>query len=127
MITWSEKFEIADTLVDNQHKRLIEIYNELHQSMEKGKSQAQLITIIGKLIDYTQYHFETEEDIMDEASYPYLLAHQKIHDSFIADVKKFQQRVVKEKELITLEILDFLKNWIENHILSEDMKFKPYL
>ena len=68
LIEWTYDFEVYNDEIDDQHKKIIELYNELYMAMSKGDAQSVLSTILAELISYSKYHFETEESILVNSS-----------------------------------------------------------
>jgi hemerythrin-like metal-binding protein len=127
IINWDEKFSVSNEEIDSQHKKLVKLINDLFDSMRSGKSKEVLDGILTELIEYTDYHFKSEEKAMEEASYPELPAHIKIHDSFVSKVLEFKKDFDEGNVYISLEIINFLKDWILDHILKEDKKYVNYI
>ncbi len=126
LMTWRPAFELNIKEVDDQHRKLIELLNILYDSMKQGKGKEVLGQVLTKLADYTVYHFGTEERLFREYGYPESEQHQSEHDAFTRQVIDFQKAYAEGKTLITIELLDFLTNWLTNHILQVDKKFGVY-
>ena len=128
----SHKYSVGIDKIDNQHKQLIEIINQLYYS-RGNKPHAVLGETIQKLIEYTKTHFIDEEQIMRENSYPDYQAHKKRHEAFIEEVKKFNIEFNKidddllENYSLVTEVLFFLKSWLCGHILVVDKEYGPFL
>ncbi len=127
LIKWSEKYSVNIKKVDEQHKKLIEMINNLHGAMLHGKSHEILGNIIDGLIDYTKTHFKTEEELMKNYGYPGYLSHKLQHDKFVRKVSEFQRKFEEGELTLSMEIMNFLKDWLLNHILGTDKKFGPFL
>jgi len=123
IINWDDKFSVSNDTIDKEHKKLVQLINDLFDSMRGGKSREILSEILKELIDYTDYHFTDEERIMKEIGYTELPAHMKIHESFVKKVVDFQKDFESGNVYISLEIINFLKDWILDHILKEDKKY----
>ncbi len=121
-IIWDSNFETGIPEVDTQHKHLVDIINSLadsigHTSMETLKD------IVGKLKDYALYHFQTEEKIMEDASYRGLQGHRAEHANFVDQVLLFDLDVILASEGLAWDMHQFLREWLTNHILVVDKKF----
>jgi hemerythrin len=127
IITWNEEFSVKVRDIDDQHKELISIINDLHDEMNLGKSKEFMSEILKRLIDYTIYHFGTEEKYMTEYNYPDMLQHETKHEKLTKEVLSFQIRFSKGDVTISMEILNFLKDWLTNHILQTDKKLGAFL
>ncbi len=123
---WKDDYSVGVEEIDNQHKRMIDIVNKLHQAMLDGKSKEILSDIIKELKDYTVYHFSTEEKYFDMYDYPEKDDHKKEHNDFVERVKEIEQEFKEGKIFISVKIMNFLKDWIKNHILGTDKKYAPF-
>jgi hemerythrin len=124
LIKWSEKYSVNNFLLDSQHKKLIAIINELHTAMKVARGNEIMQTIYDELIWYTKEHFRTEEQIMLKFNYPAFNEHKGEHDKLTEQVLKLQKDYKEGKALITMETMNFLKNWLINHIEGTDKKYK---
>lgn len=125
-ITWFEGLETGIKEIDEQHKILISILNELYENLQKGAVSDQVDEILKKLKDYTDYHFKTEEMMMRKINFPYLTFHLNEHKNFLSKLIE----LVENKASTTsfkLEILLFLRDWLVKHIIASDRKIKKYL
>lgn len=95
--------------------------------MRVGLGYKQVEITIGELRDYTVTHFVDEEDFMKKINYPGLAEHIESHKYFIEMVDDFAKRYREGEIAISLKILDFLKNWLTNHILTADKDITNYL
>jgi len=127
-IIWDESFSVNHVEVDNQHKKWIEIINELHAALFEGKG---LDTIAGKslkaMVDYGKVHFTYEEGLMQKIHYPGLNEHRHIHSEFLQKLKHYQSKQVSDELVFNRGIMDELMNWLLDHILKEDQKYISYL
>jgi hemerythrin len=120
-ITWSNKLEVGHEGIDDQHKALVQMCNDI----KVAQSSQAINTVILKMSAYTREHFDYEEGVMRDARYPRLAEHQQEHHTFIMKVGKLlsdasgKQFNGKEIE----EIYDFLIGWLLHHILKSDKAF----
>ncbi len=82
---------------------------------------------LNELVDYTKYHFEREEKMMEEAGYPDLAAHKEIHQTMIAKVEEFQEEYQRTGHEALEGVATFLSEWLINHINGIDKKYGPYV
>ena len=121
-IVWDSSFETGIAEVDAQHMRLVEIINSLADAIGHTSKDA-LKGIVGQLKDYAQYHFRTEEKIMEEAGYSGIAEHRDEHAAFVDQVLLFDLDVILASEGLAWDMLHFLRSWLTNHILVVDKKF----
>jgi hemerythrin len=125
-MNWTEELSVNDE-IDVQHRNLFDIVNELHASITAGAERTALAHVFNELIDYTIYHFRTEESLFAELSYPDAPAHKKEHDDLTAQALTLQSQFVEGDLVISFELLDFLYDWLMNHTSDSDLKFKRFL
>jgi hemerythrin len=90
----------------------------------------EIMVILAELRDYTIYHFASEEKLLERNGYDSfeLQLHKRQHKSFVNKIKQFENQDIDEKqESITLDMLTFIANWIEQHILKTDQKYSSFL
>lgn len=122
-IQWNDSLETGIEAMDDQHKRLVEIYNELHAAMMRGKGHKQMREILGQLIDYTELHFASEEEYMRSFGYEDYERHIAEHHQLLEKVRTFQRKLDLDQERITRPVLKFLDFWLQSHIKGKDMEY----
>ncbi|MFH1194416.1 MAG: bacteriohemerythrin [bacterium] len=127
LFNWSNNYSVGIKQIDDQHKHLVDLINELHDSMKVGKGKEVLGLIIKKLTDYTVFHFGTEEKLFKEYGYPDMKIHVETHNKLVNQVKALQLDFNKGKAVLTMEVMNFLKEWLTNHILGTDKKYTAFL
>ncbi len=126
LIIWNDDFSVNVEEIDNQHKKLVEMMNNLHNAMKDGKGNNVIGEIINKMIDYSIYHFSTEEKYFDMFNFPQKEQHKQVHKDFVEKVTAFKKDFENNKVMLTIEIMDFLSNWLQNHILGDDMEYSDF-
>ena len=127
LVVWKEEYSVNIQEIDRQHKRLFDMINGLHEAMLSGKGHSVLNNTISGLVDYTVTHFRTEESLLKQHNYPGYLNHKAEHDRFVQKIKEFEEKFQKGELGITIEILNFLKDWLSSHILVVDKRYSKYL
>lgn len=125
LIEWTEKYELGIKEIDNQHKGLVILINELFELMSQGKAKNHLEDIFNHLTDYTKKHFFAEEKLMIKYAYTGYDEHKAEHKIFIEKLGELKTDFANGKTTISLEILNFLKDWLLNHIRITDQKYVP--
>ena len=121
---WDSSVETGIIEIDQQHKRLVEIINEFHAAMVKAKGREVMGDVIRRLVNYTKYHFASEEKTMLEVGkFTGYMEHRGLHDKLTKQVEEFQERHATGQKVQTMEFLEFLKDWLFKHIKIEDMKY----
>ncbi len=127
LVVWKDIYSVNVNEIDQQHKKLVAIVNELHDAMTIGKGKDVLGKVLGELIDYTLYHFATEEKYFDLYDYPESDHHKKQHKDLVEQVASLQGKFEKGEKVLTLEVMNFLRDWLHDHIVGSDKLFGPYL
>ena len=123
---WSDSMSVGVTLMDEDHKTIITLINLLHENIHSKKDTKNISSIINVLVNYTIFHFEREEKIMQSANYPNLELHQKKHASLKDEVRNIAELYDEGQNLDQDKLLTFLKDWLNNHILKEDMQYRTF-
>jgi hemerythrin len=126
-INWDDSYSVGIAHLDDQHKGLISLLNELNDKMRLGKGKEITGIIIQKLIEYAGMHFSSEERLFDEHGYQGSIDHRKEHRAFVEKVLAFQKDLQSDKLFLSIEIMNFLKEWLINHILRTDKNYGPFL
>jgi hemerythrin len=127
-MTWSDKLSVGVKVIDDDHKKLVGMVNELFDGITAGKGKEALGKILDELVNYTKFHFGREEQFFAKTAYPAATEHKKEHDDLTKQVLDVQAKY-KGGALATLslEVMNFLKNWLVNHIQGSDKKYGPHL
>ena len=125
-IDWSDNLSVKISSLDTQHQKLIAMLNEFYDAMKAGKGKEALGGILSSLITYTRNHFATEERLMNTYEYPSRLAHKKEHDELTAKVLDLDKKFKEGKTSISIEVLNFLKEWLQKHIIGSDKNYGPF-
>lgn len=123
---WKPEYSVNIRSIDAQHQKLVGMINDLFDAMKVGKGKETVERLLIELIDYTKVHFTEEERLLQANNYPGLLAQQGEHRRLIQQVLEYQQQW-KAGKPVTIEFSQFLKNWLTQHILVEDMKYSKFL
>jgi hemerythrin-like metal-binding protein/PAS domain S-box-containing protein len=126
-IEWLDTYSVGYEIIDKQHKKLVDIINELHLSFKEGKAFIMMQKIINKLIEYTSTHFKYEENLFDSFSYEHTNAHKIKHNELISTVLRFEDDFRSGNLSASKDLMDFLKEWLLKHILETDMEYRGKL
>lgn len=124
---WKDDYQVGVMVMDQQHKRLVRLVDELHEAMKAGKGSAGARRVLEGLVDYTKTHFRTEEEFMQKHSYPGTLAHKREHEDLTNQAEDLLAQSEKGKLTVPIEVARFLKEWLTTHILGTDKKLGKYL
>jgi len=127
MFEWKDEYSVHVLSVDAQHQNLFRMAAELHTAMASGQAKNVVAKTLDRLVQYTAMHFAHEERLMRAHRYPDIAAHEAEHHSLTAQVLKFQADFQAGKATMTIQLLQFLKDWLEKHIKGSDTKYVPFV
>lgn len=124
---WKERYSLNIPTIDTQHKKLFEIGNRAYELaiLNDGYDHYdEIMSIVDELLDYTKYHFEYEEELMEKYKYTGITHQHKEHNFYVDKIKNIsEENVDADQQKAVLDILDFLSEWISSHILISDRKY----
>jgi hemerythrin len=127
-MTWTEKMSVGVTVLDDDHKKLVDIINELHDGIMAGHKKEILGAVLQHLVEYTKEHFAREEELFTNAGFSGALMHKSEHHAMIAKISNVQTRYMSSSVImLDLELMAFLQNWLVNHIQGSDKKYRSCL
>ena len=126
-IIWDESLSVEVDEIDEDHRKLVDLFNMLSHSVAEGDAEDYIEAVLDELISCTVWHFKHEERLMLLYKYEGLEEHKNEHDALIDSVKELQQKFHKENKLFTNENIEYLEDWLTEHILGQDMKLGFYL
>ncbi|HET97260.1 MAG TPA: bacteriohemerythrin [Desulfurivibrio alkaliphilus] len=127
LFSWKEDYSVNIREIDDQHKELVAMINELHEAMMQQRAKDILGKILNRLASYCASHFATEERLMQTHGYPDYAAHKVKHDKMTAKVLALQSDLKANKLNLTVEVSQFLRDWLDKHILGTDKKYSAHL
>ncbi len=123
LIKWNPNIAIGVEVIDTQHKKLVDLINKLYRSIRQKSGNAAVKQVLEELTDYTRTHFSFEEGLLKKCNYPELEQHQGIHAEFVARLEELRTGFQDGKALVSMELMDFLKDWLIDHIQGTDRKY----
>jgi hemerythrin-like metal-binding protein len=128
-ITWDDSLSVNVNLIDDQHKMLIKRLNDMAEAVDQKRGIEKISKTLNFMIEYTEFHFSTEEKHMTEQDYPGKAEHQKQHGEFVTVLNDLVQDFEEEgaTQLLANSIDTFLVNWLVNHIKGTDVQFGKFL
>ncbi len=124
--SWTTDLSVGVEASDDDHKRLIDLLNQLAEGISFGQGKE----IIGKILDdlesYTRYHFAREEEFFERTGYP-AADHKREHRELVEQVVTLQSRYKTGETALAMETLNILKKWLTDHIQGADAKYTSHL
>ena len=124
---WNEDLSVGVPSIDRQHKVLISLINDLHIAMQAGKGATDAKSILNDIINYAKAHFVYEEGLFIGQHYHASDEHFESHQKIKAKLSELKEKSKKVDFDISDELMIFLKDWLTNHILKEDMGYSELL
>jgi hemerythrin len=129
IVEWNDRYSMGIPLIDEQHKHLIDVTNSLYLGCLKGDEAARFyfLKTIHEAVEYTQYHFSTEERLMERIRYPERGTHKKQHEDFIKEILREVNSFTEGKKFVPNIFVRYLRDWVLTHIAVSDKLYAAYL
>jgi len=126
LFEWTPEYSVSVLRFDSEHKKLFELINELNDAMSAGRGRAMVARVLQDLTVYVRRHFAAEEEAMRRAGYEGLEAHIAEHRALAEQVAKYYDEWAGDASTSPVDLLFFLRNWLQKHIMETDRKYsKP--
>lgn len=125
LVKWTKVLRVGIKEIDDQHKHFISIINSVYKNTKKKGSGGKPSEDITELIEYSKIHFSTEEGYFKKFGYPYAREHMIEHEKLTLRVLRLSERSARGEDVV-LVLLEFLKEWLENHLMVHDKKYAKY-
>jgi hemerythrin len=126
-IMWHDDFSVGVRLLDDQHKRMIEIVNQLAGHPQVAVDSELVSDSLTRLTQYALEHFHDEESLMEAVGYPDLERHKALHQEFRQKIAECCVAATLHVGVMPHALVAYLHDWLSEHVLVEDMKYKPWL
>ncbi|OFX11181.1 MAG: hypothetical protein A2516_09390 [Alphaproteobacteria bacterium RIFOXYD12_FULL_60_8] len=128
LIEWRDSYGVGVDLIDADHKLLVSLINQLYEAHEDGQGTEMVGSALNVLIEYTETHFSREELLLEKGAYPELAEHREEHRRLTQKVRDITERYnAGDTAVCDDALIVFLKDWLTDHILGVDMKYKSYV
>jgi hemerythrin len=128
-VAWDEKYSTGIQLIDDQHKELLKLTNDLFSNCQEGDQSAgkAFRRVVHAAVDYVKYHFSAEEKIFENINYPLAAEHKRQHESFVKRVLEDAKSFEEGKSIVPINFAKFLREWILTHIAVHDKQFADFI
>lgn len=126
-VKWDDSMSVSNESVDKDHKKLLGMINQLQTAAHYQTDAEEIGKILDDLVAYTRYHFEREEQLMQQHNYDGYKAHKLQHDEMVKQVARFIDEYRIDNTRTIENVALFLKTWLVNHIKGSDQEYVPYL
>jgi len=131
IVQWQSSYSVGLRVIDEQHMKLVKLTNKLFSSCiagnERTKADSIFMDVLQEVIDYSVYHFSTEEKIMERIDYPEYNIHKREHVDFVKEVLHKVETFNSGKANTTLSFVYYLRDWVLHHIAVSDKKLGKYI
>lgn len=128
-LIWTKQLSVGNATLDSEHKNLIGIVNSIEYAIETRDSSA-LLRGFKLLMDYTHAHFTNEERFAQAINMPFdqhKLSHQHLQKELQNTGDELEAKSGIWAEYVMEHYPQFLREWLIEHIIKEDMLMKPAL
>lgn len=126
-IVWGRVLSVGVDEIDEDHRKLVNIFNILKHSVMERESPDYLAAVLEELLNCTVWHFSHEERLMLKYRYEGIDEHKADHQELIKSAKELQQEILQADKPLADEHIEFLERWLTEHILTADMRLGSYL
>jgi hemerythrin len=127
LLKWTSDLTVGNETIDKEHQRWVEILNDFYMGIKEGKPKEKLSELVEAMVEYTRYHFKNEEAYMKSVNFPELNDHIAKHQEYIEKITTYQSKIKEGKMILSLEVTNFLKTWLINHIKGQDQQYSNFV
>ena len=127
VITWKPEYDIGIQEIDEQHKKLVGLINNLYDVIVKKGTHEEIGQVIKDVIEYTKIHFAIEECLLRMFEYENYDSHKRGHDLFVEKVQGISNRFLHGDHSVSIELFSLLRDWLIQHIQEKDTQYAPVL
>jgi len=126
-LSWRKDYAVGVPQIDAEHRSLFGLVNDFHETYTRDGGGSETHRMLNRLVAYADEHFQHEETLMSENDYPLLEKHQQLHSDLVASVFRINERLAADPARAGAETLQFVKKWLHDHILQDDMDIADFL
>lgn len=126
-IQWNDDLSVGVKLIDHQHQALITIANRIVDAAAQGAGPAIINGLVKKLREYTVFHFNSEEELMERIRYPKRGDQEREHTRLKQEVKDYQRQLYQREDVTPDEVKEFVIDWFFEHILTYDRELAEFI
>lgn len=125
-IVWDRAYSVGIDEIDNQHMRILQLINHLHELEDDPESQAVFSEMVNNLLNSIKTHFFAEENLMRRIKYPQQNDHKKQHDLLTGQLHTIQKKFLLGQSLSSCKFAEFMRDWFLRHMSGEDNKYAKF-
>ena len=123
LMPWSSELATGVKIIDDQHRKLVDMINQLYAAMKSGQSRGVMEKILDGLAEYTVYHFGTEEKFFEQFKYSETVQHKRLHEDLKSQVAAVIGKFKSGQADVSMDLMNFLKDWLATHIIKTDKRY----
>lgn len=127
MTEWTDDLSVNIQMLDDQHRKLIGLINNLYLAMKAGHGKSVLDQVLKEMTDYASYHFNAEKKLFENYQYPETANHLQEHQIFEKTIAELKEKHDKGNLTASIETMLFLRDWLNKHIMETDKKYVSFL
>lgn len=127
LIEWKDEFSIGIASVDQEHRELINLINDLHGKMSRGTDQDQVVSALGEIFAQISAHFALEEKIMRDTEYDGYPSHKSDHEALLDELRDIMDRVEDDGTFDEKRLSRELDVWFTEHFRTQDARFHRHV
>lgn len=127
LFIWKPSYDTGIPEIDYDHRQLVGVINELYEAMTQNHGHEIVNQTLDRLLEYAQRHFDAEESFMRAGKYPHIAAHENEHQRFCDEVAAMDARRRAGKQPLSTEMMNFLCEWLRNHVTTTDKEMGRFL
>jgi hemerythrin len=126
-IEWEKKYSVDVEEIDIHQKKMFELFNQLIDMKSSKIDIKDCINVITEINEYSKLYFSTEEKYLKKKGYPDFNTHAKAHRQFAKISISLRREISENEDSLTLDVIEGMRNWLINHILTRDTLYIPFL
>lgn len=126
-ILWEKKYSVDVEEIDVHQKKMFELFNQLIDMKSSKTDIKDCINVITEINEYSKLYFSTEEKYLKKKGYPDFHSHSKAHRQFAKISISLRREISENEDSLTLDVIEEMRNWLINHILTRDTQYIPFL
>ena len=127
LLNWKRDYLHGNAQIDADHQHLFDLINSFHYEFIQNRDRAKILRLLNMLVKYCEEHFQREELMMAEKSYPGLDDHRQKHAHLFETIFELQTKLELASIRMEKETVDFLRHWLIDHIVEDDMAFARHV
>lgn len=127
-LNWIPEYSVKVRELDEQHKKLIDLINQVYGYIYRQEAPDKILDLVNEIGNHAVLHFNTEEGYFKKFNYPLTDEHENYHRQLLMDVANYKKQIISAPENFTIaeKFVDFLENWLADHMMIQDKKYGQF-